>query len=406
MPLDLDLTRLATSALLIWSIAVACVSLEAVRRYGMRMRRARKQSLNRLCGHAQSSDRPEVLLLRPCAGAEPELLRTLRSACGLYTGGFKLCCVFGLESESDAALGPAQMACEELKAHGIRAEVRITHASAPNRKAAQLESMLQSQSPFKGVIVVADSDVDLWGVDLDAFISPLFGPDAAKAVWAPPVEKSRSNTLGDKASAAFLGASLHSFPLLGGLDRGGLVGKLFALQARSLEEIGGFGSLSQILGEDMELARRLKAKKGRIALAPFPALSLAQGRSFSQAAQRFARWMMMIRTQRPLLLLSYPALFFATPLLVLLSLFALPYAPAMALGSLLLALLSRLLVAFTATLAQGLKPSLFRLLQDVLLSDALLMAAFFHALGSRRVVWRKHTLSVGANGALSRRATL
>ncbi len=395
--MNADIPRLAAFALLIWSLVVSSVSFEAMRRYAMRMYRARRATPPRL-------DSIPILLLRPCAGAEPELFKTLRSARSMLGNPERLHCVFGVEDESDPAYPIALLAREQLQEHKLQASVHLTRISAPNRKAAQLERMYAQHAPYEGVIVVADSDVDLAGVDLNAFIAPLFGPNPVQAVWAPPVERAKPQTLGDRASSAILGASLHAFPLLGGLDGDGLVGKLFAIQSHTLEQIGGFGSLTQILGEDMEIARRIKAHGGRIALAPFPARSLAKGRTFSQAAARFGRWLMMVRAQRPLLLISYPALFFAAPLISAASLVALFYAPELALASLAIAITFRLLVALTANQAQGAKLSLYKVLGDIVLADALMIAAFLFALKSRTVVWRNHTLSVGAKGVLSRHA--
>lgn len=384
--------------LLAWSIALWSISLEALRRLWLRMRKAKTMNTQLPPHH--------VLLLRPCAGAEPALPLTLRSARSLLAGNAEVRCVFGVESREDAALAPAEDAARTLNECGIPASVVITHACTPNRKAAQLERMLAHGSPMEGIVVVADSDVDLAGLDLQAFLCPLFGPNPALSVWAPPVETGPPLTWGDRASAAWLGASIHSFPLLGGLDPRGLVGKLFALRTETLEKIGGFSSLTHILGEDMEIARRISERGGRIEMAPFPARSLARGRSFSQAVHRFGRWLSMIRTQRPLLLLTYPGLFFATPLLCVASLPMLYITPKLSAGALLLALSSRLLCAWAAAKsAQEGRVHALRLIQDAALADALMLAAFWHALSSRTIVWRRHTFSVGANGVLSEEPT-
>ncbi|MEO5725676.1 MAG: glycosyltransferase, partial [Byssovorax sp.] len=300
---------------LVWASVVAAVSLEAIRRA------FRRKPL--------SAARPygaRVLLIRPCAGAELELDRTLASLVEARRS-FEVRCRFALETELDAAHPAAERAAAALVAAGIDARVVLTRAAGPNRKAAQLAAVVALETRSLDVILIADSDVDLEGTDLDALVAPLVIKGGLSAVWAPPAEHGRAQTLADRASAALLGASLHAFPLLAGLDPRGLVGKLFAVKRSALVAVGGFDAFAAHLGEDMELAKQLLARGGSIAAAPVVARSLAAGRTWDQAVARFARWLGVIRAQRPLLLASYPALFFATPLLLVVAALTAPGAP-------------------------------------------------------------------------------
>ncbi|MEO7330660.1 MAG: glycosyltransferase, partial [Minicystis sp.] len=239
---------------------------------------------------------------------------------------------------------------------------------------------------------------------LDHLIAPLTGPAPCAAVWAPPVERAVAQTAGDRASIALLGASLHAFPLLAGLDRAGLVGKLFAVRRDVLDDLGGFGALADHLGEDMELARRIRARGGAIEAAPLVARSMAAGRSMEQVVGRFARWLMVIRAQRPWLLPTYPLLFFATPLIVTLALLTAPGAPRIALAAAALALTSRLGVALAAARASGRPVRMRSAPAEALRGDLLLARAFVRALGSRRFSWRGTELFVERGGRLRERA--
>ncbi|WP_438018135.1 glycosyltransferase [Sorangium sp. So ce315] len=406
---------------LAWALAVASVSAEAIRRAARR--RAPGAPLHGAPrggpppgappGTAPSGEAPpaaagalRVLVVRPCAGEEPHLDRTLRSLAGARlsaSASASARCVFAVADAGDGALPAASAAAEALRAAAIPAEIALTAAAAPNRKAAQLAAVVAREAAPFDVVVVADSDVDLDGVDLDALVDPLRDgarPAPLDAVWAPPVEVALASSLGDRASAAVLGASLHAFPLLAGLDPRGLVGKLFAVRADALAAAGGFAALTAHLGEDMELSRRLLARRGAIAAAPLVAPSLAAGRALRDVIARYARWITVIRAQRPALLASYPALFFATPLIAALAVVAAPAAPVAAAAAAAIAAASRLAVAAYAARMAGRRASLLAAAADACLADLVLGAAFLRALSSRTVVWRSVRFTIDRRGLL------
>ncbi len=378
-------------ALVVWSMAVFWTSMEAIRRtiwYGRAIRRGK---LPRVIG----PEKPSVLVLRPCAGHEPSLEKTLASLAKTRRS-FDLRCRFAIESENDNAIAAARRAVERLQRAGIAAEIVLTGGGGPNRKVAQLAAAVNDAD----VIIVADSDVDLEGIDLDVLVAPVVGKDPAWIAWAPPVECAEPRTWGDRASGAVLGASLHSFPILARLDPRGLVGKLFAIRKDALVAIGGFGSLVMYLGEDMEIARRIREHGGVVVTVPLLARSLASGRSWSAIVARFARWMTVIRAQRSFLLWSYPGLFFATWPIVIVSLwYSLiePFSGFLAAG---LVLTTRLLIALFATHISRRKVRLVGILRDAILADLVLACAFTYALRSRRVTWRDHVLVVDRSGIL------
>lgn len=375
-----------------WAWVVGSVQLEAMRRFvfaPQRRAEARPDAARGL----------RVLLIRPCSGPDPwleEALLSLRDA----RRSFSLCCRLAVAEESDGAYPAAVTAAKALAAADIDAKVVLTAPRGPNRKAAQLAAVIaEEKAPFD-VILVADGDVDLTDMDLDALLAPLVERPDLGAVWAPPVEVGHERTLGDRASAALLGASLHAFPILALLDRHALVGKLFAVRRDALAGAGGFAALTTHLGEDMELARRLRAAGHGIAAASVVARSLSSGRSWEQAEERFGRWLKVIRAQRPALLASYPLLFLATLPIVVLAAIAAPASPvlsALAAGA---AVTLRLAVARLAAAAAGRRSPWPRTAVDALLADALLAGAFARALRSRRVVWRDVALTIERGGQL------
>lgn len=366
----------ATAALTAWAAVVAVVSLRAAW-VGARPRPARASTA--------TEGLTEVLVVRPCAGREPRLAETLGSSAALPPG---VRVVFAVARDDDPALPTARAASEALRAAGRDVTVRVTGATGANQKSAQLAATVRAE---RGEVVVnIDSDVDCATVDLATLADAARAPGVG-AAWLPTVEDG-GETRGDRASDALLGGSLHAFPLLARLDPAGLVGKVVALRREALEAVGGFESLEDTLGEDMELARRLRARGWRTVALDGAAVSRVRGRSWDDVVARYARWIMVIRAQRPALLPSYPALFFATPLLVLGALLA--QAPAVAAA----ALTSRLLVAAAARRAAGM--SVARAWGDALWGDALLASAFVRALGPREVRWRGRVLAVDVGGAL------
>jgi ceramide glucosyltransferase len=371
-------------ALLVWSGAVAATSAWAVARSRRPVRRA-------------SVAPGRVLLVRPCAGYQPWLPRTLGSSAAAHPR-LSAAVRFAVAHPGDGAADVARAVASGLVRAGIDAGVDFTHPDGQNRKAAQLDRVLEDE-PHAEIVIVADSDVDLDEEVLEALLVPLqFDPGVA-ASWAIPIEV-EPVTFGDRASASVLDASLHSFALLSALDHQGMVGKLFAVRTARLREVGGFGALSNTLGEDVELARRLRARGFIVALAASPARSLARGRSWGDARGRYARWIHVMRGQRPLLLPSYPALLAATPLLVV----------AGVLGSLCggwggvlaatIACLARLAVAIAARWRTGRPMAPGALAGDAVLADLLLLSAFVQALSSHRTTWRGRILRHTGRGRI------
>lgn len=385
------MTSLASASLALWSTAVSATSLVAVARTLARPRVAT----------VIASKRPRCLVVRPCAGSEPSLRRALLSSSHLAEDReFKL--IFAVARDDDPALPIAREACEALTAKGFDASVRVTHARGVNQKSSQLAEAFASDASHE-LAVVIDSDVDCEGLTLDALAAPFVGDERVAAVWVPAVETA-GVTAADRASEAVLAGSLHAFSVLSTIDGDGLVGKVVALRASSLSAVGGFAALERHLGEDMELARRFRSQGMRCVALPLTVTSLASARSWSAVVDRYARWITVIRAQRPSLLTSYPALFFATWPIALTSIAvaatsASPGARAVAAGAACAAVVSRLAVSFAARHAA--RHELWRAPLDAVMADAVLAMAFVRSLRTRTVTWRGRALRVDDGGLLS-----
>jgi ceramide glucosyltransferase len=336
-----------------------------------------------------------VLLVRPCAGAEPLLERALAST-GPASRALGAVVRFAVASPADPAADTARRVAAALRGEGIDAGVDFTFAAAPNRKAAQLARVLEDE-PTSDVVVVADSDVELDPSSLEALTAPLRADRRVAAVWAVPIE-TRPRTLADRASASVLDASLQCFALLSVLDAGGMVGKLFAVRTRALESVGGFAALSRCLGEDMELARRLRAQGHAVVVAAASARSIACGRTCRQVVGRYTRWIHVIRGQRTALLATYPLLMGAMPLLVVGGALAGGLGEPPGFVAAIVAVLARAGAAIAARTRTGGSLSPVRLVRDALLADAVLLAAFALAVFARRIEWRGTVLRHAPGG--------
>lgn len=388
------MTGLLGTLVLAWALGVTVVSAVAIARVELRRRAPAPAS--------PPGPRPRVVVVRPCAGLEPHLRRSLGSTATLHDPAHDraaLRVVLTTSTADDPARPVLLEVAASLRARGMDATVAVIPPHGPNLKASQLAGVLDSADD--DVALVVDSDVELERLDLDRLLAPLGDPHArVAAVWCPPVEREPKG-LGDRMSAALLGGSLHAFALLGALDPQGLVGKTFAVRLDALRSVDGFSWLVRHLGEDVELARRLRAAGWRIVTSPTVVASLASGRRMSQVLARYARWLMVIRAQRPLLLASYPLLLAATPGLLVAGGLALAHGLPGARAALGLALASRVAVGLAARRTAGRSLRIDRVLLDAVLADALMLAAFVRAaVGPARVRWRQRSLRLGAHGQL------
>lgn len=371
---------------LVWSLAVLAVAIEAIRR----SRRPGPPPVDAPVSRA-------VLLVRPCAGLDADLERALLSSRVVRGLVAQARVVFAVATPSDPAHEVAARVAATLRGEGIDAAVAITHPRAVNAKSAQLAAVADGAA--EEVVVCADSDVDLGAEPLRALLGAIEAGHAA--AWAPPIEVA-PRTTADRASRAVLGASLHAFTLLGPLDAGGFVGKLFAVRATDLARAGGFEAASHVLGEDVELGRRMRAVGGRVASVSVPARSLAAGRDGAAVLERFARWIQVVKAHRAPLLLAYPALFVATPPILATAALAVAIggSSAMAVAASVVAIVARVTIALAARRASGRRlagrgAAWVELAVEIALADALLAAAFVRALSRSHVRWRGRTLEQG-----------
>lgn len=332
------------------------------------------------------------LVVRPCAGASPWLADALWSTGGAVglTGASVW---FTVDDPGDPAWPIASEVAMRLRAAGLDATAVVAAWPGTNRKAAQLvaaarSALDQGTEPRRLEIAVADADVCLDGVDLDLLCAGLSDPGVG-ATWKAVVEN-RGETPADAASSALLGASLHAFPLLGRLDGGGLVGKLFAFDAGRASAADALSAGLEVLGEDVALAAALRDRGLRVVQLAGAEVSVVRGRVPEAVLSRYTRWVHVVRSQRPGRLWCYPVLFLGPWGLAIGGAAACISAPVEGLAAIALAVLVRVFTGWVAVSLSGrtLAPSFV----DLARADALLFRAWLGALRSSEVVWAGHRL--------------
>lgn len=365
---------------------------------GVAIRRARRTYSVARADGADGADRADgaptrdVLLVRPVAGDEPGLEERLVARGGVHR------VVIAVRSQEDAATPAARaaIACIDGEADATLVE---THAEGPNMKASQLAHVVTHHREGAQIVVVADSDVALGPNDVTALLDALAHDTKLGAAWCPvtfvpPQLDGRAIGAGDRATVAILVASLHAFPILAAIDRSLFVGKLFAIRADALAATGGFEAQTRVLGEDVELARALRRAGWRTAAIAHVARATRSTATLRETASRMARWLFVVKGQRPALVLSYPLLLAAVvPFALLVALLVCGPTPSFVPSCSLAAVVAaRLAVSFEGRRLAGIRRGVLAGLVDIVLADLVLGFAVVSALGSRTLAWRGESL--------------
>lgn len=339
---------------------------------------------------ATAPARDGVVLVRPLAGDERGLADRL-----VATGGAPRI-VLAVADADDTANAAARHALAKL---GDAATLVVTHPEGPNRKADQLARAIARAAPDARTIVVCDSDVAPTPAALDALLGAIADGTGTSAAFCPVAEDDRGS-FGARASSAVTRGSLHAFAILGTLDRSLFVGKLFAIRADALRDAGGFEAVRGTLGEDAALARRLRDTGARHRIVPYVVGADRGAPSMRDTVARFARWLLVVRADRPALLATYPLLLAGALPLVVAALAVAARGGAEALGGAFAVVLARVAVARQGRTLAGARRSLGACVVDVVLADTVLLAALMRAIAGGAFTWRGVPLKV-RGGALA-----
>ncbi|WP_342378681.1 carotenoid biosynthesis protein [Myxococcus stipitatus] len=272
---------------------------------------------------------------------------------------------------------------------------------APNRKVGHLLYALEALPVGSRVVLAVDADVAVTGALVEGLVAPLLQGAALSTAAPTPID---AHDGAGRAMAGLLRYTHHSFLALQVMSAGAkaICGKALGVSPTAMEELK---HLSDHIGEDLELSKRLHARGLQVALSTVPAwVPLGTVRTWDVPLSRFTRWMRVLASHRPALFPTVPLLFTPTVPLVLL---------AALLGSPLLSLAVTVLVGLRVLLALRLDAlsapheeasrGRSRAMTDWLLGELLLLAAFGVSLGRQgTVTWRGHTYALLPGGRMVR----
>ncbi|MBE4747195.1 glycosyltransferase [Corallococcus sp. ZKHCc1 1396] len=327
---------------------------------------------------------PSVLLLRPVDAPTPQELENLASPID-YAGPLE-----------QVVLSPYRPRLPE----GVR--WLPSDPLSPNRKVGHLLYALDTLDVRGRVVLAVDADVAVTGALVEGLASPLVAGAALSTAAPTPVG---AVDAAGRAMAGLLRYTHHSFRALHAMSAGApaVCGKALGLSARAVEELRG---LSDHIGEDLELAKRLHARGLDVALSPAPAwVPMASATSWRVPLERFTRWMQVLASHRPGLYPTVPLLFTPTVPLVLLA--AALGEPGVGVAVAALVVVRTLLSLRLSALSRlpG-EPRRGHALTDWLTGEVLLLVAFGASLTRQGLVtWRGHTYALQAGGRMVRVAS-
>ncbi|MFB1479190.1 glycosyltransferase [Corallococcus sp. RDP092CA] len=269
----------------------------------------------------------------------------------------------------------------------------------PNRKVGHLLYALGTLDVRGRVVLAVDADVAVTGALVEGLAAPLAAGVALSTAAPTPVG---ALDAAGRAMAGLLRCTHHSFRALHAMSAGAraVCGKALGLSPRAAEELVG---LSDHIGEDLELAKRLHAHGLDVALSLAPAwVPVAHGTPWRVPLERFTRWMQVLASHRPGLYPTVPLLF--SPTVPLLLLAAWLHEPAVWLTVGALVAVRTLLSLRLAVLSRvpGVADT-GHALTDWVRGELLLLAAFAASLTRQgRVTWRGHTYALEAGGRMVR----
>ncbi|RYZ43372.1 MAG: carotenoid biosynthesis protein [Myxococcaceae bacterium] len=272
----------------------------------------------------------------------------------------------------------------------------------PNRKVGHLLYALDTWDTRGRVVLAVDADVAVTGALVEGLAAPLVAGAALSTAAPTPVG---ARDASGRAMAGLLRYTHHSFRALHAMSAGAqaVCGKALGLSVRAVEELRG---LSDHIGEDLELAKRLHARGLDVALSSAPAwVPMASKTAWRAPLERFTRWMQVLASHRPGLYPTVPLLFTPTVPLVLLA--AVLGEPRVWLAVAALIAVRTLLSLRLAVLSRvpG-ESSRGHALTDWLLGEVLLLMAFGASLKRQgTVTWRGHTYALHAGGRMVRVAS-
>ena len=244
---------------------------------------------------AQASQAPALTLLKPLRGEEPGLERNLIGFLDQdYAGPVQL--VVGVQDPADPAL-PIVAAVKRARPDADIAVVVDDRQHGANRKVSNLINML-AQARHE-TLVLSDADIAV-GPDYLTRISAALAEPGVGAVTCYYRGEARA---GSASTLAAMGVSYGFLPnvILGvalGMAKP-CMGSTIALTRSTLDRIGGFEALRDVLMDDYDIGRGVRSLGLRVALPEFLVDHGCSEASFGEVVAHEMRWAVTVRMIDP-----------------------------------------------------------------------------------------------------------
>lgn len=237
---------------------------------------------------------PPVSVLKPLAGADPELEANLASFFEQAHPCFEL--VFGATDSDDPALAVVRGVAARYPNVDCRVVVH-SGIGALNPKVDNLGGLAPLAK--HDLLLISDSNVRAPRHYLSE-LATVFArerPGVVTNLLAGARENSFGGALESVELAGFCAAGV-ALPI--SLGDGVLVGKSALFSRSALERLGGLERFSDVLAEDFVLAKTFAHAGQRVVLAPTVLSNVTRGMSLGAALARHLRWSMLRARLRPL----------------------------------------------------------------------------------------------------------
>ncbi len=333
--------------------------------------------------------RPPATMLKPLCGVDPGLHKNLKSFCVQDYPAFQV--VFGVLEADD----PAVSVVRELETECPETDMILVtdeRVWGQNLKVSNLQNMMAASR--HDILVISDSDISVERDYLARVVAPFKDPEVGLVTClyrARPVHGLWSKLGAMGINYGFLPSVLFSRLL--GIDQG-CFGATMAIRRESLDRIGGFDAIKDVLSDDYTLGLAVRRAGQRVVISDHLVDNMVSESDLRSCFLHEVRWGRTLRSVAPG---GYAASIVLHPvvlgiLAVLVSGFA-PIALLIA-GA---AILVRLWMVREIERKLGLDPAPLWL---VPLRDIFSLAVFVTSLWGTRVVWRGRRFHVAAGGRM------
>ncbi len=328
---------------------------------------------------------PPVSILKPLKGLDEGLEENLRSFFQLDYPEYQL--LFGVTDPLDPAISVVEGLLREFPDRDAKLIVGPTGYGL-NPKVENMAALYPQRR--HDVIVISDSNVKARPTYLRETVSLLAEPGVGLVtnLIAGTEESSLGAVLENLQLNGFIAGGMASAAVLGVTC---VVGKSMVMPARVLDEVGGFGSVRNILAEDQVLGLKVRRAGYKVRLSPHVIDNVNRQRGLRWFLNRHSRWYKIRRRVAPLPFALEPTVSLGVVGLV----WALSGDSGIAWSGLLV--LSAVGIFRDAVQTRWLRGS-WPKPRHLLLSpvkDLFLLPVWFAALVSDRIHWRGHSRHVG-----------